>query len=177
MRFDGAILLGSAKIELRLDTRQGNPIPNVVIPPPEQEEFRKAGLFVTLHGRDWAPRKPHLAVYNCAGHVWASRRTAILDEDAVRMILEDDNYRVLRENEGVAPGDLVLYWGKAGADAETFLHVGMICEIRAALGSVRIPWVLSKWGSTIGEYLHRWDDVPYTKFGYTLRIEIRTDRL
>jgi len=34
-----------------------------------------------------------------------------------------------------------------------------------------------KWGSTIGEYLHRWDDVPYAKFGYTLRREIRTDRL
>jgi hypothetical protein len=55
-------------------------------------------------------------------------------------------------------------------------HVGMVCEVRAAVGLVRIPWVLSKWGSTIGEYLHRWDDVPYAKFGYTLRIEIRTDR-
>src|SRR5208337_1909448 len=45
MRFDGAILLGSAKIELRLDTRQGHPITNEVIPPPDPEELRKADLF------------------------------------------------------------------------------------------------------------------------------------
>ena len=152
MRFDGAMLLGSAKVELRLDTRQGHPIPNEVIPPPDQEELRKADLFVRMHGKDWVPRKPHLGVYNCAGHVWASRRTAILEEDAVRLILADDNCRVLRENEGVLPGDLVLYWGQVGTDDETFLHVGMVCDVRVAVGSVRMTWVLSKWGSTIGEY-------------------------
>ena len=73
-------------------------------------------------------------------------------------------------------GDLVLYWGRPGTGAETFLHVGMVCEIRPGPGSVRIHWALSKWGSNTGEWLHRYDDVPYDKQGYDLRIEFRTDR-
>jgi hypothetical protein len=43
-------------------------------------------------------------------------------------------------------------------------------------GSLRLPWVISKWGATSGEWLHRHDDVPYDKQGFNLRIEFRTDR-
>jgi len=176
MLFEGAKLLGSARRQLPLTTREGRDILNEIIPEPDALERWKLDNFVRLYGARWEPRKPHLGVYNCAGHVWASRRTAILEESAVRLILADDGYRVLGEGESVVQGDLVLYWGQPSGGVETFLHVGMVCEIRPGPGSVRIPWVLSKFGSTTGEWFHHFDNVPYEKQGYELRIEFRTDR-
>jgi hypothetical protein len=161
---------------LPLATRLGNDIANEIIPEPDDLERWKLDHFVKLHGARWEPRKPHGGVCNCAGHVWASRRTAILDEEAVRLILGDDGYRAFASVEDVVQGDLVLYWGKVGEAQETFLHVGMVCEIRPGPGSVRFPWVLSKWGATCGEWLHRYDDVPYARQGFSPRIEFRTDR-
>jgi hypothetical protein len=175
MLFQGAKLLGSPRNELPLATRKGNNIPNEVIPDPDAAERRRLDYFVKQHGSQWEPRKPHAGGYNCAGHVWASRRRAILDEGTVWLILNDDGYRPLRNNEVAMQSDLVLYWHRPVSGPETWLHVGMVCEIRI-LGTVRIPWVVSKWGATTGEWLHRYDDVPYDKQGFTLRIEFRTDR-
>jgi len=79
------------------------------------------------------------------------------------------------QNEPSLPGDLALYWHVPTAGNPTWLHVGMVCEIRI-LGKVRLPWILSKWGATTGEWLHRFDDVPYEKQGFTQRIEFWTDR-
>jgi hypothetical protein len=176
MLFEGATLLGSAAKRLPLATRAGNDIPNEIVPDPDSVERWKLDHFVKLYGARWEPRKPHGGIYNCAGHVWASRRTAILEEDAVGLILADDGYRPLGSGETVFQGDLVLYWGKVGEGRETFLHVAMVCEIREGPGSVRFPWVLSKWGATSGEWLHRYDDVPYERQGFSPRIEFRTDR-
>jgi hypothetical protein len=173
--FQGAKIVGSSPTELPLATRKGNRIPNEVIPDPDDAERHKADLFVKLFGKHWEPRKPHLGVYNCAGHVWASRRTAILDEEAVRLILVDDSYRRVGNDELVLPGDLALYWHVPTGAKGTWLHVGMVCDIRI-LGKTRIPWVLSKWGTTTGEWLHRFDDVPYDKQGFTQQIEFWTDR-
>jgi hypothetical protein len=175
MLFQGAKLLGSPRNDLPLATRKGNDIPNEIIPPPDEAECRKLDAFIKQYGAQWEQRKPHMGVYNCAGHVWASRRTAILDEDAVWLILRDDGYRVLRTGESPMQGDLVLYWHRPASGKDLWLHVGMVCEIRI-LGTVRIPWIISKWGATAGEWLHRCDDVPYDKQGFTTRVEFRTDR-
>jgi hypothetical protein len=176
MFFEGAKLLGSAVKRLPLATRAGNDIPNEIIPEPDAVERWKMDHFVKLYGARWEPRKPHGGIYNCAGHVWASRRTAILEDDAVRLILADDGYRPLGPAEDVLQGDLVLYWAKMPDGREIFLHVGMVCEIRPGPGSVRFAWVISKWGATSCESLHRYDDVPYARQGFSLRIEFRTDR-
>jgi hypothetical protein len=175
MLFHGARILGSAPTELLLATRKGNRIPNEVILDPDETERRRVDLFVKLFGQNWELRKPHLGVYNCAGHVWASRRTGILDEEAIQLILADDGYRLLPQDQTPLPGDLVLYWHVPTDRKAMWLHVGCVCDIRI-LGKVRIPWILSKWGATTGEWLHRFDDVPYEKQGFTMRIEFWTDR-
>jgi hypothetical protein len=174
--FGGAVLLGSAIRSIRLDTRLGTAIANEVIPPPDQAECFRCDLFVKKHGAQWRLRKPHCGGYNCAGHVWASRRTAILDEEAIRLIITEDGYRVLPSPGAAVPGDIVVYWGTTVVGAETWLHVARVCEVKQGPGQLLIPWVVSKWGSTIGEWMHRFDDVPYEDFGYALRIEFLTDR-
>lgn len=127
MLFEGAKLLGTTLRRLALATRLGNDIANEIIPEPDDLERWKLDHFVKLYGARWELRKPHGGVYNCAGHAWASRRTAVLDEDAVRLILGDDGYRSFASVEDVVQGDLVVYWGKVGESLETFLHVGMVC--------------------------------------------------
>ena len=119
-------------------------------------------------------RKPACGVYNCAGHVWASRRTTILEDFAWNMVLADDGYRQLDQGEPPAPGDLVIYRDREHG----FLHVGMIAELRQGITaeSPPIPWVLSKWDSTSGEVLHHFADVPFAKQGFALVIECWTDR-
>ena len=130
MLFQGANILGSPPTKLPLATRKGNRIANEVIPDPDDAERHQADLFIKLFGKQWERRKPHLGVYNCAGHVWASRRTAILDEETIRLILTDDRYRRLRNDEQPLPGDLVLYWHAPLAGKPMWLHVGMVCAIR-----------------------------------------------
>jgi hypothetical protein len=76
--------------------------------------------------------------------VWAARRTAIYEQAGVNLILHDDGYRPLRDDEPVALGDLVLYFDDRG----NFYHVGMVMELRflrTAAGmeyGVPMPWVL-----------------------------------
>ncbi len=124
--------------------------------------------------------------YNCAGHVWASRRTVILAGEAdavIHMILADDGYRLLPLEEGAIQGDLVLYWNVTTGGRRTWLHVGVMSELREnqraaddvpGIVDGRIPWVLSKWNHCTGEWLHRYNDVPYKTDG--LLIEFWTDR-
>lgn len=171
-----AVLLGSAKNEIRLATRAKRDIPNEIIVPPSPAELSKATLFVQLHGSKWRMRKDHCGGYNCAGHVWASRRTGIFDPAQVPIILQDDGYRALRAGEACVEGDLVLYWGSSPGDTEEWLHVGVVCEIRPIVNVGLEVWVLSKFGATIGEFLHLVDDVPYPNLGFVSRFDYQTGR-
>jgi hypothetical protein len=109
--------------------------------------------------------------------VWASRRTAILEEEDWRLILREDGYRRLSENEEPVPDDLAVYVDRSSGRAG-FLHVARILEVRAGLApdSDKIPWVVSKWDSVSGEALHHVHDVAYGRQGFEFRVEYWTDR-
>jgi hypothetical protein len=174
--FDSAKLLGDTERKIVVHTRLGHSIDNYVeVDPPPAHCYSQYALFVKTHGARWKERKPPTGVYNCAGHVWASRRTTILEPESWRRILEDDGYRPLLPRESPWPGDIVLYLDQ-DANGE-ILHVGRVFELAPGLteSSARIPWVISKWNSTFGESLHRAYDVPY---GANFNFEVRfyTDR-
>ena len=110
------------------------------------------------------------AMYNCAGMVFAARRTCISNMRDIDLILRDDDYRRLSD-EGLAEvGDLVVY-RRIGIPR----HVGIVFEKVPDLEAGQQPFhfrILSQWGDD-GEYLHRLRDVP-TIFGD--QIEFWSDR-
>jgi hypothetical protein len=176
--FEELRLLGPTERSIIVQTRQGTSIENVIELTPAAPERRRYSLLLERFGANWWERKPATGVYNCAGHVWASRRTAILKPECWRVILKEDGYRSLSSlplAETPVVGDLVLY-----ADTETgeYIHVGMIMEMRKGMSpeSPRIPWVLSKWNSTSGEVMHYVHDVPYGKQHILTTTEYWTDR-
>jgi hypothetical protein len=187
MLFDQAGRIISEPRGIGLDTRSGKPIENEVLPPPSAATLaaaqRKERLLLQLFGSGWEPRKPITSGYNCAGHVWASRRTAIITNSAVELIISEDGYRLIEGEEGPIQGDVVIYWNRTTAGNESWMHTGIVTELRPVLltftsispeRSGRIPWVLNKWNGLQGEWLHRFDDVPFEKDG--LVIKFYTDR-
>lgn len=132
--FEELRLLGSTEKSIVVQTRKGTPIDNLVEIEPGEAEGRRYRLLLEKYGRHWEERKPATGVYNCAGHVWASRRTSILNEAAWDIILTEDGYRRLRDVEAPTAGDLVLYANKGIAG---YLHVGMILKVQEGV-SVRI---------------------------------------
>ena len=154
--FDEIKLLGPTERRIVVQTRRRGDIANIVELEPDDAARRKYRLLLEKFGRYWEERKPATGGYNCAGHVWASRRTAIFALEAWRLILRDDGYRRLSDSEEPSPGDLVLYVDRRD---NGFLHVGEILEVRTWSGGKK-PWVLSKWNSTSGEVMHWVDDVP-----------------
>jgi hypothetical protein len=174
--FEREHLLGSTGGSIVVQTRRGRDVKNLIELEPGERERRKYELLLGRHGQHWVRRKPVTGVYNCAGHVWASRRTAILEGAFWGMVLEDDGYRRLGTGEQPMPGDLVIY---RDSDSKIgFLHVGMILTLEAgiAVESPRIPWVLSKWDSTSGEVMHRSFDVPFDRRVFSVVTEYWTDR-
>ncbi|MBN1591187.1 MAG: hypothetical protein JW888_16865 [Pirellulales bacterium] len=136
-------------------------------------------MLLEKYGKNWTRRKPAVGGYNCAGHVWASRRTAILETEHWKTILRDDGYRRLAGTEEPHVGDLILYVDKADDKADDdYLHVAQIVELREGVTatSPQVPWVLSKWDSTSGEAIHNAYDVPYGRQEFTIDREYWTDR-
>jgi|CZKU01.1.fsa_nt_gi hypothetical protein len=181
--FGGVHLFGTPMGSLGLETRGRTPIRNTVgldaVAWGQQQKF--AGMVRTF---GWVVRRPPTGMYNCAGHVWASRRTGLYETSDYETILNEDGYRTLRENELPRPGDLVLY-RLEGTDE--ILHVGEIVEMCSLVpgGAPSIPRVLSKVDATSGEVLHAVENVPYDIVGgapggppgrLRCRCEYRTDR-
>jgi hypothetical protein len=81
----------------------------------------------------------------------------------------------MRADEERMAGDVVLYWTTPRSGSKSWLHVARVAEVRE-LGTVRILWVVSKWGDAGGEWLHRFDDVPYERDGVCPTYEFWTDR-
>jgi len=175
--FEEARLLGRTERSIALQTGRGTDIKNVVQPEPGDAGRRRYQLLLDKFGGNWRPRRPATGIYNCAGHVWASRRTAILEDDQWALILHEDGYRRLEEDEEPVPDDLVIYID-VGPQKESFLHVGRVFQLRPGVipASRRIPWVVSKWDSFSGEVLHDPHDVPYARQGFVVRREYWTDR-
>src|SRR5262249_19543602 len=107
--FEEARLLGPTERSIIVQTRHGRAVKNLIELEPGERERRKYERLLQLYGAFWVRRKAPTGAYNCAGHIWASRRTAILEDDAWQMILEDDGYRQLGTDEHPLPGDLALY--------------------------------------------------------------------
>jgi hypothetical protein len=163
--FEHLRLLKPGETGIVLQTRLGHNIKNAIdIDPDETHVRRFQGL---VHKFGWNERKPATGGYNCVGHIWACRRTGVFDdvEDQLNLIFKDDGYRVIDPaKESLVPGDLATYWRPA-YPRPTFLHVGMIVEMRQGLTpqSPRIPWVLSKIDSTSGEVFHGVQNIEFIK--------------
>lgn len=157
---------------IKLVTRHGNPISNA------QGGKVAHGRVVAFREmcikKRWEFRCDPEGTYNCAGHVWASRRTGISESEDWRRILIDDGYRRLPGPHKVLPEDLVLY---RDVDDDTYLHVARVVRLVAGVSETvpPIPIVLSKWGHDLGECLHSVYDHGISE--YNLEIEFWTDRV
>lgn len=164
-------ILGGPPRSLRLQTRQGSDIPNEVAPLPEARHFRVFRDLLQSFGH-WEFRCDPVGIYNCAGHVWASRRTSIYDEAAYRLIISDDGYRKVPEAD-VQPGDIAVYFDEDGRE---IYHVGMVVMLRELLigSSIKEPWVLSKLNDALGEVVHAASDFRLPNF--SPKLEFLTER-
>jgi hypothetical protein len=175
--FESALLLGETERSIDLATAKGRSIKNLVeVHPPPPHSIKNYALLVSQSGAGWKERKPATGRYNCAGHVWASRRTSIFEVAEFNAIIDDDGYRRLGQNEPVLPGDIATYVDQDNRDE--ILHVGRVYFLAPGITSTSkpIPWIISKWNSTSGESLHSAYDVPYRKDFPNLGIFFLTDR-
>jgi hypothetical protein len=168
--FDLLNLSGTPKSTIVVQTRAGSNVDNEQALPPDDVKVRAYARLVAKHPR-WMPRTPPVGTYNCAGHVWASRRTAIYEQSAYDLILKEDGYRLLGASENAQAGDLVLYH----RGLNNILHVGLVLEFRrlatggaADIGESGTPWILSKWSDWSGEVTHHFRDVPESYGTYEL---------
>jgi hypothetical protein len=173
--FEETRLLRSPERTIVVQTRTGKNVKNLVEAEPGFRELRRYRAIVKKYG--WVERKPAVGVYNCAGHVWASRRTAILEPDQWRLILREDGYRPLSPGAGPSPGDLALYVDRENDD---LLHVAEVLALRTGIGpeTPKKPWLLSKLDSTAGEVMHYESDLVkyYTDLGFQVAVHYWTDR-
>jgi hypothetical protein len=162
--FEELRLFGPSVRSIVLQTHRSNEIKNEIALEPDE---RRRRLYAHLRGKHqfWRERKPPCGVYNCVGHVWACRRTAVYEDldRQVSSILADDGYHVLDwPRESLAVGDVVTYWDSAKSH-KGFIHVGIVFELRCiAGGGQQVPWVLSKWDDASGEILHHYQDCPFS---------------
>lgn len=141
---------------LKLETRGRRWVKNVLRPetPPALMRIR---IEVTLQECSDARNVSESTIYNCYGLAFAARRSAIVDEEDVQAILDDDGYRRLPWDPSTwLPGDVVIY----RKDSSEIAHVGLISRIvpDTATASFEV-FVRSAWGDS-GEYDHVIDHVP-----------------
>lgn len=161
--------------QLALETRGRRQIPNVVAAPPGDRERRIYRKLLGDHP-GWKERKPPAGGYNCAGMVWASRRTSVEASEGVQLIWEDDGLRTLRSRERLDVGDLACYHVARGDRFRDFLHVGVVIVAGSEIlqSDAEDPiLVLSKFNSTFGEVVHPLHDVP---FDFPHEVVFWTDR-
>ncbi len=155
---------------MTLLTAQGTPIH-----PQELPLFAKDGWSIPNEiGQEWnpiqrreivkfAPQLPSArlrsvsGVYNCAGLVFASRRTVIYRMELLYEILRHDGYRKIGPPPVAMEGDVVIY---VEDDTGQPAHIGIIMKIEPRIADATFDTtVLSKWGLH-GEYIHRLECVP-----------------
>jgi len=171
----GALIIGRGEEQdpaaLKLYTfRNRNFVPNEIPDFEQSPDALRAGWRYAKSVTEDLHCRALSAMYNCAGMVFAARRTAI-DAKHIPMILADDEHRRLAEAEEPRIGDIVLYRNEK--DEPT--HVGIFVEARK-IAKEHEPrterWVLSQWGY-IGEFSHRIDEIPLE---YGKKFEFWTNR-
>jgi hypothetical protein len=175
--FEETRLLGATERSIVVQTRTGKNVKNLVELEPGPRYLRRYRAILDKFGKHCVERKPPTGVYNCAGHVWASRRTAILESDQWQLILLEDGYRRLSPGREPFPGDLALY---RDSDTDDVLHVAEVLRLSPGIGpeTPRKPWLLSKLDSTAGEVMHYESDLVkyYTDLGFQVAVDYWTDR-
>ncbi|MDO9533498.1 MAG: hypothetical protein Q7O12_15415 [Deltaproteobacteria bacterium] len=167
-----ARLVGTPPEGIILQTRARNYLANSQSCEPDDRTRNLYGRFRSPH-IDWKNRKPACGVYNCFGLVWANRRTSIYSENDLLKILTDDGYRPIINEKDLQPGDIVIYLRRTAGNSRDTLHVAKVLNLDR-VGSITVPWLLSKWSDQYGEDIHKLRDVP-TYYGNYL-IELWTDR-
>jgi len=154
--------------ELKISTKKGRQIPNQrKLPRPPVAMCAARDLHLT--GYPLRRCRSLSSDYNCAGMVFANRRTTI-DSLDTGMILEDDEYRNIHSRDQVEVGDVVVYKDDRGEVS----HVGLVSNIGVDIRTAQIEInVLSQFGAD-GEYIHPISDVEHV-FGS--RIEFWSDRV
>lgn len=97
-----------------------------------------------------APAHPR---YNCHGLTFASRRTAIHEDDDIHSILYEDGYKEVDITE-VSPGDVAIYYTNEG----TIDHSALV--VSKPLPPLNMPVVCSKWGVIGPEVVHMLTNCP-----------------
>ena len=141
------------KRALKLETKQGNHIPNE-IQSEQLPEVIKDRIKKHSSAHSSAKLRSASSTYNCMGMIFASRRSWI-ETDHLNLIFTDDDYTKLSSFIYAELGDIVVYYNDENA-----VHVAIIIEITldASIGQRNFR-VLSQWGLAC-EWLHDIDDVP-----------------
>ena len=126
------------------------------------------------YGSRWKKRLDPRGCYNCAGHVWASRRTGILEDTEWEKIRKEDCYRIISELEEPRVGDLAVY----KSDSFGYLHIGQIVCLLPGVSnsSPSVPRILSKWDPSSGEYEHLPKETPFHENFPDYQLRYWTDR-
>lgn len=155
--------------QLALDTRKGRPIPNLQRLEMNPSQARSVVRTIKKQCPN-AIMRSITQVYNCLGMAFASRRTCI-EVDSIALILNDDDYKMVKHRKDVQQGDLVTYW-----DARTgeFKHVGVILGEKPLIEGNKktVTWAISQFGAS-GEWIHPIKEVPE---GCNGTIRVYTDR-
>lgn len=153
-----ARFVGTPPKTILLQTRERRDVANCQSCEPDEKTMILYHVFQRSHPF-WQNRKAACGVYNCAGLVWANRRTSIYDENEYSKILKDDGYRPIETEEQLQPGDIVIYLRRTADNSRTTLHVGIVLYFDD-VGATTVRWVLSKWSDQYGEDIHKLKDVP-----------------
>lgn len=174
-------MLGNEQKGIILQTHCGREIKNeIAMHPPPDHAVVKFERMVNQHPQ-WVVRKEPTGIYNCVGHVWASRRTAIYDDldEVVLRIRDDDRHREIDlDREAPHAGDLAAYWQSLNP-YKVFIHIGVIVEVKPrSRGLPPVIMILSKWDDSSGEVVHDINDMPKSwRSAFTnVRFVLWTDR-
>ena len=169
--FEEEILLGDTKGRIVLETRERRRIDNEVAPEPGEQAHRKYAALRKKFGQAWINRKGPCGGYNCYGMVFATRRTAIYEDEQIPDILKDDGYRQIPEKE-VRPGDIVLYRDQRLG----LLHAALVMRCKEWEGATPVSFALSKWNDVCGEDEHNVRHHMWPTPDYDVVVEFWTER-
>jgi hypothetical protein len=167
-------LLGTSRENRKIivQTRAGTNLDNFIGPDASGVCVNRFELLRRKH-LGWEVRKPPTGGYNCAGMVWASRRTALPAPDDWSRVLIEDGYRQLSSSEAPRLGDLAVYFSHR---SNRIMHIGRVCRIdRITQESRALPRILSKLDLTLGEVIHAVDDIVLDG-GDPFDVRLYTDR-
>jgi hypothetical protein len=179
--FELARYTGQPPRSISVQTAMGTPLKNHISPEPSHGDCL-AFEQLCKNNSGWIVRKKSTGRYNCAGLVWANRRTCLSEPNEWELILHSpngDGYRRLRENEPPEIGDVACY--RKNDKNQEILHVARVCSKErlftpSGIGGDVIVRALSKLDHRFGEVTHVVNHVGPLVGISDYRCEIWTDR-